>query len=377
MTDDSFNLKKFQYMINDMLSLYFWKRPSKEKPSDQILPPYISVCLQSSKKNAFGSESQFLRWSTDELNIKELIKLPEQTQQEEWIASQVLSIHNQITTLYDTISSTCTEAYCPVMHGVKNEQYFQDPPNHRRTPSAPEYIKFALDKSLAIIANPNVFPTKHGETFGEEFFDAIQQLLKICFSIMSHIYAKHMPHLIHFGNLHLYLNQLLLHMVLLGEDYQILDPEVRQPLDDLIGYLLPKNCNIKLNTVNYQVDDSPPAFVLPAGSGVKSESVGDFNNNYIEDTPKRKGPSIMDPTFYKPDEELDNDLPTSHSLVASPRASLKKESSKENKVQDTQNSSNENVCNASVKSSSFNKCSSDSSSHQDNCPQPQLASTAL
>ena len=66
----------------------FRKRLSKEKSTDQVLPPYITVCLQSPKKNAFGSDSQFLRWSHDELNILELIKLPEQTLQQEWIASQ-------------------------------------------------------------------------------------------------------------------------------------------------------------------------------------------------------------------------------------------------------------------------------------------------
>jgi len=293
------------------------KRLSKDKSTDQVLPPYITVCLHSPKKNAFGSDSQFLRWSHDELNILELIKLPEQTLEQEWIASQALSIYNHISTIYNTVSTTST-----------NKPDYLD----SRSETSPDILNSIISKSNEIISSSSVFPTKHGEDFGDEFFDSIQQLIKNCFTIMTHLYSKHLPQLIQFGNLHLYLNQLLLHLVLFGDEYRVLEAETRQPLDDLIGYLLPKGTNIKLSSVRYKIEDSPPAFVLPAsgtGTSIPTES-GDYNNNFLPDTPKRK-PSIMDPSFYS----ADDDEGRQHS----------------SKVQD--NSDKSSDCTTSIKSSSF------------------------
>jgi len=322
----------------------FWKRLSKEKSTDQVLPSYITVCLQSPKKNAFGSDSQFLRWSHDELNILELIKLPDQTLQQEWIASQALSIYNQISTIFDTISpnSTYQSTQVPKAECIDSSRESSD------------YLSSIISKSNEIISNPLVFPTKHGEDFGDEFFDSIQQLLKNCISIMTHLYSKHLPQLIQFGNLHLYLNQLLLHLVLFGDEYRVLEAETRQPLDDLIGYLLPKGTNIKLSSVRYKVDDSPPAFVLPAsgGTSIPTES-GDYNNNFLPDTPKRK-PSIMDPSFYKSEED--------------------EEGKDYSKVQ-ANSSDKSSDCTTSIKSSSFEEKRENVA--EDSPTAMQLASTAL
>ena len=255
-----------------------------------------------------------------------------------------LSIYNQISTIFDTISPNCTNSTCQ-SQGLKTE-YLDS--SHQTS----DHLSSIVSKSNEIISNPSVFPTKHGEDFGDEFFDSIQQLLKNCISIMTHLYSKHLPQLIQFGNLHLYLNQLLLHLVLFGEEYRVLEAETRQPLDDLIGYLLPKGTNIKLSSVKYKVEDSPPAFVLPAGgsTSIPTES-GDYNNNFLPDTPKRK-PSIMDPSFYKSEDE---------------------EGKENSKVQDSSDKSSD--CTTSIKSSSFEE--KRKSVAEDSPTAMHLASTAL
>merc|ERR1712076_359262 len=58
------------------------------------------------------------------------------------------------------------------------------------------------------------------------------------------MYANHFQQLIALGDMHLYLNELFVHLVMIGEEHNLLESSERAGLDDLLVLLLPKGANI-------------------------------------------------------------------------------------------------------------------------------------
>merc|ERR1719230_1798500 len=110
--------------------------------------------------------------------------------------------------------------------------------------SAPGYVDWAFTKLQEIAEDQNYFPTKYGSEFSPGFHSELKKVCRILFAIISHMYANHYNQLQSLGDMHLYLNTLLIHLVLLGDEYGLLEPSERSNLDDLIAVLAPKGSNI-------------------------------------------------------------------------------------------------------------------------------------
>lgn len=185
-------------------------------------------------------KQHFLRWTNDELDLEQFVKLPPNVNENEWLAAHIINLFNNITILYEIIAPYCTPVSCPKMTGPKGENYYQE--SHRKSilTNAPAYIDWVFSKCTEYTANQETFPTKYGQSFGPDFLSYIKKMTRWLLSILAHLYANHFEHLQNCGDMHIYTNQLLSHIVILGEEYNLIEPENRAPLDDLLQYLLPK-----------------------------------------------------------------------------------------------------------------------------------------
>lgn len=187
--------------------------------------------------------SRFLKIPPEEHDIVDAVKLPSFVGEQEWVATQMLSLFKNVFTIYDTISSKCLprNADCREMKGVNNEKYYRDLfKNTQDLTHAPRYIQWVYERCTEIIADQGIFPTKYGEEFSEDFNRQMGVMARWLYSIISHMYHAHFIHLLQLDNLHLYLNQVLAHLVLFTDEFGILTAKERRSLSDLIKFLTPK-----------------------------------------------------------------------------------------------------------------------------------------
>lgn len=236
------------------------KDSKTETPEPQ--PNYITAILPTEStnnknyKNQYGGHSNCLRWSQDEVDLQHTIKTPSRICEKEWLATHILSLSNNIKLLYELIGPYCTPSTCPKMCGVRGELFYQEKEgagNKRETHvfSAPGYADWAFQKLTEIAEDQEYFPTKYGIEFNPGLISEYRRICRILYAILSHMYANHYAQLQQFGDMHLYLNTLFIHLVLLGDDYGLIDSADRTGLDDLIAILAPKGSIVTSSSFNY------------------------------------------------------------------------------------------------------------------------------
>jgi hypothetical protein len=102
-----------------------------------------------------------------------------------------------------------------------------------------------------IAEDQEYFPTKYGIEFNPGLITEYRRICRILYAILSHMYANHYSQLQQFGDMHLYLNTLFTHLILLGDEYGLIDSADRVGLDDLIGILAPKGSIVTSSSFNY------------------------------------------------------------------------------------------------------------------------------
>ncbi|CAF4949633.1 unnamed protein product [Rotaria sp. Silwood1] len=151
--------------------------------------------------------------SLAQCNIGELIRQPEGVDQNEWIASHIVSFFNHITILYGAISHLCTTSTCPIMIGPQNSLYYWiDERGKKVKYSAPQYIELIITFIQKTLSNETIFPTRLDHKFPSTFSIIIRKMVRLLFHCLSHIYAVHYHQLIQY-ELHPHLNSLFLHFI--------------------------------------------------------------------------------------------------------------------------------------------------------------------
>lgn len=196
------------------------------------------------------------------------IKLPKNIERREWIATNVIGLFKQIFSLYEVVSKYCNNKNVKCrgkMVGLGGQVFYQDY-NHTlsdlgnstgsskskinknlTTVNAPRFICWAYEESHLIFEDERYFPTKYGSEFGEDFDAKMKSISRWLFAVTSHMYYAHYLNLFHHENLHLYLNQILAHLILLTDEFDLLNPTDLLPFTDLLRFILPKQVFKKFN----------------------------------------------------------------------------------------------------------------------------------
>lgn len=177
------------------------------------------------------------------------VKLPLDEDLNEWLAIHVVDFYNQINMLYGAITEFCSPVTCPRMIATEEYEYlWQDssPMSAASGLSAPakpvslpacEYIENLLNWIQTFFDNDNVFPTKTGAPFPQQFPSLIKTIFKRLFRVYAHVYCHHFHEISELG-LQSHLNTSLKHYALFANEFGIVRRRDYGPLEDLVDNML-------------------------------------------------------------------------------------------------------------------------------------------
>ncbi|KAG7664273.1 MOB1 [[Candida] subhashii] len=178
------------------------------------------------------------------------VKLPIDEDVNEWLAIHVVDFYNQINMLYGAITEFCSPLTCPRMIATEEYEYLwqeqqsqQDASSSspKRPISLPacEYIENLMNWVQGFFDNENIFPSKTGAPFPQQFPQLVKTIFKRLFRVYAHIYCHHFHEISELG-LQSHLNTSLKHYVLFANEFQLISQKDYGPLEDLVDTMLKK-----------------------------------------------------------------------------------------------------------------------------------------
>lgn len=175
------------------------------------------------------------------------VKLPQGEDINEWLAVHVVDFYNQINMLYGTITEFCSPQTCPRMIATEEYEYlWQETTSSangnialKKPVSLPacEYVENLMNWIQNFFDNDNIFPSKVGAPFPQQFPNLVKTIFKRLLRIYAHIYCHHFHEISELG-LQSHLNTSLKHYVLFSREFDLISKKDYGPLDDLIQTML-------------------------------------------------------------------------------------------------------------------------------------------
>lgn len=177
------------------------------------------------------------------------VKLPQDEDINEWLAIHVVDFYNQINMLYGAITEFCSPKTCPRMIATDEYEYLWQETNPssngmalpKRPVSLPacEYTENLMNWIQNFFDNDNIFPSKIGAPFPQQFPSLVKTIFKRLFRIYAHIYCHHFHEISELG-LQSHLNTSLKHYVLFSNEFNLITRKDYGPLEDLVDTMLKK-----------------------------------------------------------------------------------------------------------------------------------------
>ncbi|KAK6203254.1 Mob1/phocein [Scheffersomyces amazonensis] len=177
------------------------------------------------------------------------VKLPQDEDINEWLAIHVVDFYNQINMLYGAITEFCSPLTCPKMMATDEYEYLWQetstisngsnsiPPKKPVSLPACDYIENLMNWVQSFLDNDNIFPSKIGAPFPQQFPNLVKTIFKRLFRIYAHIYCHHFHEVTELG-LQSHLNTSLKHYVLFANEFQLISRKDYGPLEDLVDTML-------------------------------------------------------------------------------------------------------------------------------------------
>lgn len=219
---------------------------------DQQQQPYQTINLNGSGgSQAVSTHKDIRNYAEQTLGsdnaLIQAVKLPQDEDVNEWLAVHVVDFYNQINMLYGTITEFCSPKTCPRMIATEEYEYLWQDSNTsasgsispRKPTSLPacEYIENLMNWIQNFFDNDNIFPSKIGAPFPQQFPTLVKTIFKRLFRIYAHIYCHHFHEISELG-LQSHLNTSLKHYVLFSNEFHLINQKDYGPLEDLVETML-------------------------------------------------------------------------------------------------------------------------------------------
>ncbi|KAM7351661.1 MOB kinase activator 3 isoform 2-T2 [Cochliomyia hominivorax] len=143
------------------------------------------------------------------INLRQVVRLPEGENLNDWIAVHVVDFFNRINLIYGTVSENCNEITCPTMCGGSRYEYLWADGENFKKPTAlpaPKYIELLMDWIESQINNESIFPVSTDVPFPKSFPNLCRKILTRLFRVFVHVYIHHFDRIVSIGALTLILN---------------------------------------------------------------------------------------------------------------------------------------------------------------------------
>mmetsp|Transcript_6619 Transcript_6619/g.19665 ORF Transcript_6619/g.19665 Transcript_6619/m.19665 type:complete len:230 (-) Transcript_6619:291-980(-) len=177
-------------------------------------------------------------------NLREAVALPRGEDVNEWLAVNTVDFFNEISLLYGTVAEFCTPETCPVMSaGPKYEYMWADGVNYKKpvAVSAPQYIDLLMTWVQSQLDNEDIFPTRIGVPFPDNFRDICSNIFRRLFRVYGHIYHSHFESILNLGA-EPHLNTCFKHFVYFVYEFNLIpNKQEMAPLQELIDQLMARD----------------------------------------------------------------------------------------------------------------------------------------
>ncbi|KAJ8456677.1 hypothetical protein ONZ45_g18625 [Pleurotus djamor] len=155
--------------------------------------------------------------------FKTIVMLPKYVDIMEWVAVNVFDFYTNINEFYGVISECCTSASCPTMSAgpTLNYTWINSDRKNINLP-APTYIDYVMTWVQNLLDDENVFPTKTGRDFSQNFPQTIKHVYRQLLRVFAHIYHAHYQQILHLRS-EPHFNSLFAHFLAFGREYELLE----------------------------------------------------------------------------------------------------------------------------------------------------------
>ncbi|CAH2092313.1 unnamed protein product [Euphydryas editha] len=168
-----------------------------------------------------------------ELDMRQLVDLPDGLDYNEWLASHTLALFDHVNLLYGTVSEFCTAASCADMTGPGGRTYaWYDERGKKSRVAAPQYVDYVMTYTQKTVNDETIFPTKYANEFPAQFEGVVRRVVRLLFHVVAHMYAAHFRQLA-LLSLHAHLHLTFAHLTALDRRFALLDQKETEVLRDL------------------------------------------------------------------------------------------------------------------------------------------------
>eukprot|EP01116_Phalansterium_solitarium_P018125 TRINITY_DN4684_c0_g1_i1.p1 TRINITY_DN4684_c0_g1~~TRINITY_DN4684_c0_g1_i1.p1 ORF type:complete len:289 (+),score=65.36 TRINITY_DN4684_c0_g1_i1:62-928(+) len=123
-------------------------------------------------------------------DLKSAVKLPPNTELNDWLALNVVDFYNQINLVYGALVEHCSEEQCS--HEAAGNRYFDDTSREGPIEISPgKFVKHTMDWVRSLFESELVFPMKEGATFAPTFRLTVTSVCSRLMRVYVHFFTAH------------------------------------------------------------------------------------------------------------------------------------------------------------------------------------------
>ncbi|CAF1009154.1 unnamed protein product [Adineta steineri] len=177
------------------------------------------------------------------LDLKEIVKLPKNENEDDWIAVHVVDFYNRINLIYGIINDYCTSKTCPTMSGGPRYEYrWCDGIKYKKPTSlnAHDYMTLLMEWIETILNDESIFPVQTGiGGFPKNFRSTCKKILSRLYRVFVHVYVHHFDHIVDL-QAEPHINMCYKHFCYFCHKFDLLKKEEMAPLYDMTNRLCPE-----------------------------------------------------------------------------------------------------------------------------------------
>jgi len=156
-------------------------------------------------------------------NYKTIVMQPKFVDVMEWVAVNIFDFNQNLNLFYGVLAECCTQQSCPSMSAGPQLNYTWINQDRRSVQlPAPTYIDYVMTWVQNLLDDENVFPTKAGHDFPQNFPSTAKHVYRQLLRVFAHLYHAHYPQILHLRS-EPHFNSLFAHFLAFGRQYDLLD----------------------------------------------------------------------------------------------------------------------------------------------------------
>ena len=169
-------------------------------------------------------------------DFTESIKLPPDTELNDWLAANVVDFYNELVMVTQSVLDHCEPEKCPTMSaGAKWQYLWQDGDQYKNPTAVPAkvYIELLFAWVEKLLDDQSVFPSDSAVPFPKNFKSVVSTIFKRLFRVYAHIYYHHLDD-VRAEGVEPHFNTAFRHFYCFVHMFKLIQPSELEPLKQII-----------------------------------------------------------------------------------------------------------------------------------------------